>query len=239
MKPLDSELRVIAAAEERARSLGADPNHSVAAAAMDTTGRIHTAVNVAHFTGGVCAELVALGAAASAGAGPLLTIAAASARGRGTLIPPCGRCRQVMLDLHPDVLVAVPTDDGPAMRPIRKLLPDTHFFPGADARRVVRFNKQYYEPVVSREKTVTIRWDDPMTIGPAIFVFEDHPDNARIDGVVVTIERHRLDSLTAGQAKMPDDADVAALISGLKSHYPDLPPNAMVDVVTFTTAQRP
>jgi cytidine deaminase len=238
MKPLDSELRVIAAAEELARSLGTDPNHTVAAAAMDTAGRIHTAVNVFHFTGGPCAELVALGVAAAAHAGPLLTMAAGGDGGRG-LIPPCGRCRQVMLDLHPDLLVAVPTDSGPVMRPIRKLLPDTYFFPDADARRVVRFNKRYYEAVVSGEKTVTVRWDDPMTIGPAIFVFEDHPESARIDGEVLTSDRHSLESLTAEQAKMPDGADVAALISGLKSHYPDMPPNAMVDVVTFTTAQRP
>lgn len=129
MDPLDSELRVIAAAEKLAGSLGADQNHTVAAAAMDTTGRIHTAVNVYHFTGGPCAELVVLGVSAAANAGPLLTMAAAGDRDRG-LIPPCGRCRQVMLDLHPDLLVAVPEAGKPVMRPIGALLPDTYFFPG-------------------------------------------------------------------------------------------------------------
>ncbi|GAA1524353.1 hypothetical protein [Brevibacterium permense] len=59
MELFDSELRVIAAAENLARTLGADANHTVAAAAMDTTGRIHTGVNVHHFTGGPCAELAA------------------------------------------------------------------------------------------------------------------------------------------------------------------------------------
>ncbi len=96
MEPLESERRVIEAAESLARTLGGDTNHSVAAAAMDTVGRIHLGVNVHHFTGGPCAELVTLGVAATAQAGPLVTMAAAGDGGRG-LIPPCGRCRQVML----------------------------------------------------------------------------------------------------------------------------------------------
>lgn len=69
MNLFDSERRVVETAERLATTLGNDPNHTVAAAAMDTSGRIHTAVNVYHFTGGPCAELVVLGAAAAAGAG--------------------------------------------------------------------------------------------------------------------------------------------------------------------------
>jgi cytidine deaminase len=34
--------------------------HTVAAATRDATGRLHTAVNVPHFTGELCAELVLL-----------------------------------------------------------------------------------------------------------------------------------------------------------------------------------
>lgn len=60
--------RVIDAAEALARTLGESDNHTVAAAAMDIDGNIHQAVNVYHFNGGPCAELVALGVAASAGA---------------------------------------------------------------------------------------------------------------------------------------------------------------------------
>ncbi|AZL06468.1 MAG: cytidine deaminase [Brevibacterium aurantiacum] len=114
----DSELEVIDVAESLAATLGADENHTVAAAVMDTYGRIHTGVNVHHFTGGPCAELVAIGNAAAAGAGPLVTIAAAGDGGRG-LLSPCGRCRQVILDLHPDALVAVPRSGaaGPASSP--------------------------------------------------------------------------------------------------------------------------
>src|SRR5690606_24277356 len=119
----DSERRVIAAAKELVRSLGPDANRTVAAAAMDTSGRIHTGVNVHHFTGGPCAELVVIGAAAAANAGPLVTIAAVGDRNRGVLAP-CGRCRQVLLDLHPDALVVVPdeTTGRTSIAPIPALL---------------------------------------------------------------------------------------------------------------------
>lgn len=100
MEPPNSERAVIDAAEALARRLGEDANHTVAAAALDTSGRIHTAVNVYHFTGGPCAELVVLGSVAAAKAGPIVAMAAAGDQGRG-LISPCGRCRQAMLDRIP------------------------------------------------------------------------------------------------------------------------------------------
>ncbi|MEV0736676.1 hypothetical protein AB0I51_12030 [Streptomyces sp. NPDC050549] len=188
----ESARRVVEAAERLAATLGSDPNHTVAAAAMDTVGRIHEAVNVYHFTGGPCAELVALGVAATAGAGPLVTIAAAGDRGRG-LISPCGRCRQALLDLHPDVQVAVPTDDGPVLRPIRKLLPDTYFFPDADARRIVRFDEHDHEAVATGRKTSTVRHDDQIAPGPAIFFFEGDEVHRTLNGTVTVVERRRLD----------------------------------------------
>lgn len=83
------------AAIRQAQALTGDTNHTVAAAAMDSTGRIHTAVNDYHFTGGPCAELVVLGVAAAAEAGPLTTMVAVGDSGRG-VIAPCGRCRQVL-----------------------------------------------------------------------------------------------------------------------------------------------
>ena len=123
-----SEVRLIAAAEALARTLGADPDHTMAAAALDADGRIHTGVNVFHFTGGPCAELVALGAAAAAHAGPLVAMVAVGDGGRG-VAPPCGRCRQVMLDLQPGIRVAVPGADGPEMVAIGDLLPVSYARP--------------------------------------------------------------------------------------------------------------
>jgi cytidine deaminase len=128
MRITDPGRRVIEAAESLARTLGPDPSHTVAAAALDEDGRVHVGANVFHFTGGPCAELVALGVAAAAHAGPLVAMAAVGDGGRG-VVPPCGRCRQVMLDLQPGIRVAVPGADGPEMVAIGDLLPVSYVRP--------------------------------------------------------------------------------------------------------------
>lgn len=232
MNPSESELRVIEAAEELAATLGADMNHTVAAAAMDVGGVIHRGVNVFHFTGGPCAEFVVMGLAATAGGGPLTTMAAAGDGGRG-LIPPCGRCRQAMLDLHPDVVVAVSGGNGPTMRPIRKLLPDSFLHPDAVSRRLLRFNKRDYDAVVSGAKTTTVRFDDPVTLGPQTFVFEDDAQNRTLEGRVTGVRNYRLDEVTAEQVQLGPETSVADFRSELRTHYPDLAEDDEVEVVAF------
>ncbi|THF71733.1 cytidine deaminase [Deinococcus sp. Arct2-2] len=114
---------------ERARalieSLPDDENHTVAAVALDTAGRHFDGVNLYHFTGGLCAEPVVLAVAAAQQAAPLEVVVAVGNRGRGVLAP-CGRCRQILFDYHPDIQVLVP--HGPQIRRvgIRELLPYTY-----------------------------------------------------------------------------------------------------------------
>ncbi|WP_228044487.1 cytidine/deoxycytidylate deaminase family protein [Streptomyces ferrugineus] len=91
--PVDHEL--IQAAAHLARTRCRGDNHTMAAAARARDGRIVTAVNAYHFTGGPCAELVVIGTAAAQGAYELDTIVAVGDRDRG-VVPPCGRCRQVL-----------------------------------------------------------------------------------------------------------------------------------------------
>jgi cytidine deaminase len=102
--PVDHEL--IHAATHVARTRCRGDNHTVAAAARAADGRIVTAVNAYHFTGGPCAELVLIGAAAAQGVYDLRTIVAVGDRDRG-VVPPCGRCRQVLLDYFPAIDVIV------------------------------------------------------------------------------------------------------------------------------------
>ncbi|MEU5714444.1 cytidine deaminase [Streptomyces sp. NPDC020403] len=117
---LDQEL--IAAASRLAATLRGSEDHSVAAAARTGDGRIVTGVNVYHFTGGPCAELVVIGAAAAAGARELTGIVAVGNDDRGVM-PPCGRCRQVLSDYFPEIRVTVDTGNGPEALPVRDLLP--------------------------------------------------------------------------------------------------------------------
>ncbi|MFJ7205474.1 cytidine deaminase [Streptomyces sp. NPDC098789] len=119
-REVDHEL-VRAAAEVAATRCRGD-NHTMAAAARDRDGRIVTAVNAYHFTGGPCAELVVIGAAAAQGAHDLETIVAVGDRDRG-IVPPCGRCRQVLLDYFPTIEVIVTVRGEPRAVPIVDLLP--------------------------------------------------------------------------------------------------------------------
>lgn len=120
---VDREL--IEAAAEVARTHCRGDNHTMAAAARSSDGRIVTAVNAYHFTGGPCAELVVIGAAAAQGAYDLTTIVAVGDRDRG-VVPPCGRCRQVLLDYFPALKVIVGTGDDVRTIPIAELLPETY-----------------------------------------------------------------------------------------------------------------
>ena len=120
----DDDLELIARAEE-AIDANADVEggvHTVGAAVRDATGRIHVGVNVYHFTGGPCAELVALGTARTSGARELTAIVAVGDSGRGVKAP-CGRDRQVLADYHPNIRVLVPTPLGVRNVAIGDLLP--------------------------------------------------------------------------------------------------------------------
>ena len=121
--PVDQEL--VEAAAEAARSRCRGDNHTVASAARARDGRIVTAVNAYHFTGGPCAELVVIGAAAAQGAYDLETIVAVGDRERG-VIPPCGRCRQALLDYFPSLTVIVGSGDRLRAVPVVDLLPETY-----------------------------------------------------------------------------------------------------------------
>ncbi|MEV6397742.1 cytidine deaminase [Streptomyces sp. NPDC051907] len=117
---VDQELVEAATRLVVARARGDD--HTVAAAARCRAGGIVTGMNVYHFTGGPCAELVAIGAAAGQGAYELTAIVAVGDGGRGVM-PPCGRCRQVLSDYFPEIEVVVATENGLRAVPVRELLP--------------------------------------------------------------------------------------------------------------------
>lgn len=125
MRTDDVDHELIQAAAHVARTRCRGDNHTMAAAARARDGRIVTAVNAYHFTGGPCAELVVIGAAAAQGAYELETIVAVGDRDRG-VVPPCGRCRQVLLDYFPSLQVIVGTDDRIRAVPVADLLPETY-----------------------------------------------------------------------------------------------------------------
>src|SRR3954467_4878837 len=101
---------------------GEDGVYTMGAAVLGADGKMYGGINLYHFPGGPCAELVALGHARASGARELTTIVAVGNLGRGP-VGPCGRDRQILLDYHPGIRVLLPTADGIRSVRILDLMP--------------------------------------------------------------------------------------------------------------------
>jgi cytidine deaminase len=101
--------------------------HEVAAALRSRSGAVYLGLHVdgsARRTG-ICAEGMAIGAAAAAGDLDIDTIVAVQYKPAGVfrVISPCGVCRELIHDYSPDAIV-INYDDGRVVpTPIRELLP--------------------------------------------------------------------------------------------------------------------
>ena len=118
----DRELIELARRTVDANTDGPDGVYTMGAAVRGVDGRMYAGINLYHFTGGPCAELVALGRARAEGARELTTIVAVGNEGRG-VVGPCGRDRQVLLDYYPGIRVIVPTPEGTRSVQIEDLMP--------------------------------------------------------------------------------------------------------------------
>ncbi|MEU4387509.1 ASCH domain-containing protein [Promicromonospora sp. NPDC023805] len=228
------EQRLLDAALDTASRLPVDGTYlnTVASAVMDVHGDIYTGVNVYHFTGGPCAELVTLGVAVAAGAGPIALIVAAGDEDRG-LMPPCGRCRQVLLDQQPDCRVIVPDGDDATSVPARELLPYPSPHPDAKPPRLLWFSARHWDNVVDGVKTATTRFDDPAVPGPATFLFEFDDRYRSLPGVVESVEQVRFADITDAQAAL-EGCTADELRTALRTYYyPGIVDDDIVDFVQF------
>ncbi|MGY4773331.1 cytidine deaminase family protein [Kribbella sp. CWNU-51] len=121
----DRELIELARRTVDANTDGPDGVYTMGAAVRGVDGRMYAGINLYHFTGGPCAELVALGRARAEGARELTTIVAVGNEGRG-VIGPCGRDRQILVDYHPAIRVILPTPDGAGSVLATDLLPGAY-----------------------------------------------------------------------------------------------------------------
>ncbi|MFC4016787.1 cytidine deaminase family protein [Micromonospora sp. GCM10011542] len=121
----DTDRALVQAATAVAKLRCRSANHTVATAVRTSDGRVFSGVNIQHVTGGSCAELVAVGAAATQGVTGLETIVTVADRGR-EVIPPCGRCLQVLRDHHPSLRFILGPLDALRVVPIGEVLPEGH-----------------------------------------------------------------------------------------------------------------
>jgi cytidine deaminase len=235
--PTEEDLELVACARRIVEAHGDGEVHTVGAAVRDARGRMFGGINLYHFTGGPCAELVALGHARAAGARDLQTIVAVGDAGRGVLAP-CGRDRQVLLDLHPRIRVLVPVSGGVRSVAIADLLPHGYVWaeqqamqPSA-ATQSLFFHRTYLDAVRTGRKTTTVRFRDPVETGPVNLVFE-LDDEVVLPGVITRITSRRLADLTDADAVADGFRDLAELQDRLRFHYPGIKPTDDTAVVHF------
>ncbi len=101
----------------------------VGVAGLVDDGRVITGCNVenASYGLGLCAECGLVSTLYASGGGRLVAVSCVD--GRGELLMPCGRCRQLLWE-HGGAALLVETPEGP--RPMTEILPDA--FDAADLR---------------------------------------------------------------------------------------------------------
>ena len=100
--------------------------HHIAAALRTTSGEIYSGVHVEANVGRitVCAEAIALGAAATAGDTSIETVVAVNELGE--IVSPCGMCRELISDYSPEARVVILRSGEPVNVPVKELLPDKY-----------------------------------------------------------------------------------------------------------------
>ncbi len=99
-------------------SRGDGVRHTVATAVSTKSGKVFTALNISHFTGGPCAGIAVLAKLISEDEVPIRMVTVGD-KDRGVMSL-CGRCRQVFLDYYPETEIIMPDK---SIKTPRQLLP--------------------------------------------------------------------------------------------------------------------
>lgn len=231
-KPLRSLTTI---AIELATEINDNGDHTVAAALLTKSGETITGVNAFHFLGGPCAEITALAnRAATHQSDPVVAVVAAYGS-TADVLPPCGKCRQILFDLDPSIACIVRTANGHTAVPVRELLPYAYDWQAVEAgpQRIYMW-EGYEELIRSGSKQQTIRIDDPFRVGQAEAVFEkESGEVTTIPAVVTDVRTVERSGLTELDAQRDGFDTLADLHAALDQHYPGLSDHDTVDLVTF------
>lgn len=151
------------------------------------------------------------------------------------VLPPCGKCRQVLFDLDPSIACIVRTAKGDAAVPVRELLPYAFDWRAVEAgpQRIYMW-EGYEELIRSGAKRQTIRIDDPFRVGPAEVVFEKESlEVTTIPAIVTNVRTVERSGLTELDAQRDGFDTLADLHAALDQHYPGLADDDTADLVTF------
>lgn len=135
MKPVAMIDLIKSAVTAAAAAYAPASGFKVGAALLGASGQIFTGCNIENASLGlsICAERVALFKAVSEGAGPFTRMAVMTGDGRDA--PPCGACRQVLLELAPGLIITYRSGGELVSVPIENLLSDPFTGTGDESGR--------------------------------------------------------------------------------------------------------
>ena len=120
------DLELIETARELIAKRYRENYHHIAAALRTRSGRVFSGVHLEAYVGriAVCGEAIAIGAAATGGDTDIDTIVAVNEL--GTIVSPCGMCRELISDYSKDAKVIIERDGEPVKVAVSELLPDKY-----------------------------------------------------------------------------------------------------------------
>ena len=122
----DLEEALVTRAREIIRLRGDSEWHAVGCAMRTRSGRVFAAVHLEAYVGrvAVCAEAIAIGMGAAEGDTEIDQIVAVDRS--GSVVSPCGMCRELILDYSPHASVIVADENGARVVPASTLLPSKY-----------------------------------------------------------------------------------------------------------------
>lgn len=96
----------------------------------------------------------------------------------------------------------------------------------------LRFRATHLDAVRAGTKRITMRFNDPVGVGPADLVFE-FDEEVRLPGRILSTLAKRVDAVTDEEAREDGFAGADDVIRGLSSYYPGLEPSDELVIVRF------
>jgi cytidine deaminase len=137
----------------------------------------------------------------------------------------------VLADYYPDIHVIVPTSEGTGIEPIAGLLPHTFQWQDQQVQRL-GFRAAHLPAVRDGSKRVTMRFKDPVQVGPALLVFQSD-DEVCLSGRITSTVAKPIDSITDEEAREDGFTSAADILPGLRDYYPNLQSSDEIVIVRF------
>jgi cytidine deaminase len=94
------------------------------------------------------------------------------------------------------------------------------------------FRATHLPAVRDGSKRVTMRFNDPVEVGPALLVFE-FDDEVSIPGRITSTVTKTVEAVTDAEAREDGFGSAADVLPGLRDYYPDLQPTDDIVIVHF------